>query len=96
MTSFFNLLWQTNPYGGTSDFQTNFFYGGGIGYWFIFLLLAIAAFIFIYWDSERRKLPAIAWRIGAFVAVLLLVPAMLYKFTVRESQVYDYFFMKDL
>ncbi len=90
--SFLGIPWQdTGPYGATSNFQSNFFYGAGLGFWFYFLLLALAAAIWIYYDSERRSLKATAWRIGGFVAIGLVLPSLLFKMGVRESEVYRYF-----
>jgi hypothetical protein len=68
----------------------NFFFSG-IGYWFYFLLLALAALIWVYYDSARRDLDAISWRIGVLVAVGLLLPSIFFKFSVQESQVYEYY-----
>jgi len=89
------IPWQdTGPYGATSNFQSNFFFGAGLGYWFYFLILALAAAIWIYFDSERRNLKATAWRIGGFIAVVLLLPSLLFKMSVRQSEVYQYFDIK--
>ncbi|MBC8509693.1 MAG: FHA domain-containing protein [Chloroflexi bacterium] len=86
-----DVPWQDGPYGATSNFQTNYFFSGGLGYWFFFLILALAAAIWLYYDSDKRKLDATAWRIGAFIAVGLLLPSLLFKMVVRESEVYQYF-----
>lgn len=89
---FLGIPWQGDgPYGATSNFQANYFYGGGLGYWFFFLILALVAAIWLYYDSDKRKLNATAWRIGAFIAVGLLLPSLLFKMIVRESEVYQYF-----
>ena len=86
------LLWQGGGLNSaTSNFQSNFFYGVGIGYWFFFLILAVAAAIWVYYDSQKRNLDALAFRIGTWVAVVLLLPALLFKLTVRESEVAAYF-----
>jgi hypothetical protein len=81
------------PYGATSSFLRNFFFNG-IGYWFYFLILALAALIWIFYDSSRRKLDAVSWRIGAVVALLLMIPSIFFKFTVLETQVIDYYDLK--
>lgn len=87
-----NIPWQdSDPYGETSNFLTNFFFGPGLGYWIYFLILAIAAAIWLYYDSDRRELKVTAWRIGSFVAVGLLLPSLLFKMGVREGEVYQYF-----
>jgi hypothetical protein len=87
-------LWQgEDPFGATSSFLTHFFFNG-IGYWFYFLLLALAALIWVYYDSSRRKLDAVSWRIGTLIAVGLLIPSIFFKFSVLEKDVYEYFNIK--
>ena len=89
---FLGIPWQdTGPYEATNNFQTNFFFGSGLGYWFYFLILALVAAIWIYYDSDRRNMKATAWRIGGFIAVGLLLPALFFKMGVREGEVYRYF-----
>jgi hypothetical protein len=89
---FLDIPWQdTGPYSTGDSFQSNFFYGSGLGYWFYFLLLAVIAALWIYYDSQQRKLEATAWRIGSFIAVALVLPALFYKWEVRESAVNQYF-----
>jgi len=86
--------WQgEGPYGATSNFLRNFFFNG-IGYWFYFLILALVALIWIFYDSSRRNLDAVSWRIGAFVALLLLLPSIFFKFSVLETEVVDYYNIK--
>lgn len=88
----FSTPWQDpDPYGETSIFLTDFFFGPGLGYWIFFLILAIAAAIWLYYDSERRELKVTLWRIGSLVAVGLLLPSLLFKMGVREGEVYQYF-----
>lgn len=89
-----NLL-EDGPYGATSSFQRNFFFGGGIGMWFIFLLLAIAGAIWISYEIQHRKLNLPGWKIASFVAIGLLLPAILFKFTVTEREVSDYYVVKE-
>lgn len=79
------------PYSTTSSFQNNFFFGGGIGLWFIFFLLAVAAAIFVGYDSQKRGLQVPAYKIASYVAIGLLLPAMLFKFTVTQADVNGYF-----
>lgn len=82
------------PYSGTSAFQRNFFFGG-IGLWFIFFLLALIALIWVFYDSQRRKLDATAWRFAAIIGLILVLPAMFFKFTVVEENVNSYFSVKE-
>lgn len=58
-----------------------FFYGlGGIGGWLIFLLVALAAVIWLLYDSTSRRLPAIGWKLGIIFGLLLIVPTILFRF----------------
>jgi len=80
----------------TNQFFEWFYYGlNGLGGWFIFLLLALAAVIVVLYDSSRRRLPAIGWRMGIIITALLLIPAILYRFTIGDppnpnSPLYDF------
>lgn len=67
----------------TNQFFVWFYYGlGGLGGWFIFLLLALAAVIWVLYDSSNRRLPATGWKIAIVLISLLILPAILYRFTV--------------
>ncbi len=71
---------------------TNFyewFYNGlsGLGGWFLFFLLALAAVIFVLYDTQKRHLPAIGWKMGTILAACLLVPAIIFRFSSLETQV---------
>ena len=68
---------------GTNQFFEWYFYGlGGIGGWVIFLLLALAATIFVFYDSQNRQVKATGWRLGVLLLTTMLLPTMLYRFTV--------------
>jgi hypothetical protein len=70
----------------TNEFFNWFFYGlGGLGGWFIFLLLALIADVWLIYDSSKRRLPAVGWRIGVIILTLLILPALLYRFTVDPT-----------
>jgi hypothetical protein len=67
----------------TNEFFIWFYYGlGGLGGWFIFLLLALVGVIWLLYDSSRRRLPALGWRLAVILTGLLILPAVLYRFTV--------------
>jgi hypothetical protein len=67
----------------TNDFFVWFYYGlGGLGGWFIFLLLAVVGVVWTLYDSTRRRLPALGWRLAVVLTALLIIPALLYRFTV--------------
>ncbi len=70
----------------TNDFFVWFYYGlNGLGGWFIFLLVALAAMIWVLYDSQRRRLPALGWRMAVVLTTLLILPAILYRFTVDPT-----------
>lgn len=54
---------------------------GGIGGWLIFLLLALAAIIWVLYDSSTRHIPALGWKLGIILSALLIVPAVVYRLT---------------
>jgi hypothetical protein len=67
----------------TNSFFLWFYYGlNGLGGWFIFVLIALAAMVWLLYDSQRRKLPATGWRMGVILLAALILPAILYRFTV--------------
>lgn len=71
----------------TNNFFIWFFTGlNGLGGWFIFLLLALASVIWMFYDSSKRRLPALGWRLGAILLLVLLVPATIYRFSSVETQ----------
>lgn len=77
----FSLSWQEAI--GTNSFFMWYFYGlGGLGGWFLFLLLAVGAVIWLMYDSQTRRLPATGWKLGVVVLTLLILPTILYRFTV--------------
>jgi hypothetical protein len=71
----------------TNAFFQWFYYGlakpgvEGIGGWVIFLLISLAAVIWLVYDSLNRRLPAIGWRMAAILTACLLLPAILFRFT---------------
>ena len=67
----------------TNAFFTWFYYGlSGLGGWFLFLLLALIGMIWLLYDSSNRRLPALGWRLGVILTTALIVPAIIYRFTV--------------
>lgn len=88
---FSQFFQEDGPFSGTSTFQRNFFFGG-IGLWFIFFLLALIALIWVFFDSNRRKLDATAWKVAVIVCFILVLPAMVFKFApnINEVKVNEY------
>jgi hypothetical protein len=69
----------------TNTFFSWFYYGlNGLGGWLIFLLVALAAIIWLFYDSARRRLPVPGWRLGIALSLVLILPAILYRFTVND------------
>lgn len=54
---------------------------------FLFLLLDILAIFWIFLDSANRRINALAWRMGAIVPVLLILPSFFIKFSSPEAQI---------
>jgi hypothetical protein len=68
----------------TNEFFLWFLYGmGGLGGWFLFFLLALAANVWMIYDGQKRMLRATGWLLSAILTGLLIVPSMLYRFTVN-------------
>lgn len=75
----------------TSQFLYNFFFGlNGIGYWVLFLILVIAAIVFMLYDSQKRNIPATSWKIGVILCAMLILPAMLFRFSVTPNNIVRY------
>ncbi len=69
----------------TNSFFNWFYYGlGNLGGWFLFFLVALAAVVWLFYDSASRRLPALGWRLGISLAAFLILPAALYRFTVNN------------
>ena len=68
---------------GTNAFFEWYFYGlNGLGGWLFFLLLGAAAVVWLFYDSQNRHLPATGWRLGVVLLALLVLPTIIYRFTV--------------
>jgi hypothetical protein len=66
----------------TNEFFIWFYYGlSGLGGWLIFLLLSLIAVIWMLYDSGTRRLPALGWKMGSILTALLILPAIIYRFT---------------
>lgn len=67
----------------TNTFFEWYYFGlGGIGGWLIFLILALAAVVWVFYDSQTRRFSAIGWRIGVIVMATAVLPTIMYRFTV--------------
>lgn len=71
----------------TNAFFIWFFTGlNGLGGWIFSLIFALAAVIWIFYDSSKRNLPVLGWRLGAALLALLLLPAIIYRFSSIETR----------
>ena len=69
----------------TNQFFLWFYYGlNGLGGWFIFMLMALIAVVWVLYDSQTRRLHVIGWRMGIILVALLIIPAILFRFTVTD------------
>jgi hypothetical protein len=69
----------------TNTFFSWFYYGlNGLGGWFIFLLVALVAVIWLLYDSAHRRLPVLGWRLGIALSIVPILPTILYRFTVND------------
>ncbi len=48
---------------------------------------ALAAVVWIFYDSSKRNLPVLGWRLGASLLALLLIPAIIYRFSSAEIRI---------
>jgi pSer/pThr/pTyr-binding forkhead associated (FHA) protein len=60
---------------GANGLANWWFTAGRVGGWAVFLLLALAAVAWMIYDSRSRRIPLLGWLLGAFVAVLWLLPS---------------------
>lgn len=70
----------------TNQFFYWFLYGlngakPGIGGWVIFLLLALAAVIWVSYDNSTRRLRAVGWQMAVIFTAVLILPVIMYRFT---------------
>lgn len=69
----------------TNAFFIWFFTGlNGLGGWIIFLTFALMAVIWIYYDSTKRNLSVIGWRLAATILAFLMLPTIIYRFASDE------------
>ena len=70
---------------------TWYFYGlAGLGGWVIIFLISLVVLVYVWLDSLKRSLMAWGWRISAIVLAALILPSVLFRFTVSFSQFSDY------
>ena len=71
----------------TNAFFIWFFEGlKGLGGWFVFFLLGSIAVIVVWYDSKRRRLPAIGWQLAVILSAALILPALLFRFAGTDTK----------
>ena len=65
----------------TNAFYRWFYTGLDIGGWVIFMMFGLAAVIVIIYDSGTSRVPALGWKLGVIFSAALILPAMVYRFT---------------
>ena len=69
------------------DFFELYYTGlGGIGWWVVLVVIAVAVYVFMWWDSDKRNLPAREWNLAARLLPTLLLPTVIYRFSGLENQ----------
>lgn len=53
---------------------------GGFGGWMIFMLLALVAVAYVFFDSSNRNIRAPGWRLATLLPLLLFVPTILVRY----------------
>ncbi len=69
------------------SFFSWFYYWGGLGGWLLFFVFAIATVAWLFYDSFTRRLPVLGLQIVSVFSAALILPAALYRFTVREGEI---------
>ena len=77
----FGKFLQGGPFPGIGAFQNNYFFSGGIGLWLFFLLLAVISVAVISYETQRRNISAPGLKVGVYIALVLLIPSILFRFT---------------
>ncbi len=73
---------------GTNQFFEWFFVGlNGLGGWFVFFILGLAAIIALLYDSQRRRIPAIGWKLAVLLTAALIVPAIVFRFSSSDTRI---------
>ena len=69
------------------DFFELYYNGlGGIGWWVLLAVLSVAVYVYMWWDSGKRSLPAREWNLAAMLLPALLLPTFFYRFSGPETQ----------
>lgn len=82
----------------TTDFFIWFFNGlAGFGGWLIFFLVALISALYVFLDSNTRKLPVSGWRISIVLVSMLILPVAIHHFLsitaqARIASYLEYFF----
>lgn len=64
----------------TMNFVDWYYYAlNGWGGWLFFFFIALAAVIWVFFDSYNREIKATGWRLGVVLALALFIPTMLFK-----------------
>lgn len=59
---------------------------GGIGLWPLLFILAAGVYIYMWWDSGERSLPAREWKLAALLLPGLLLPTVIWRLANPEVQ----------
>lgn len=69
------------------DFFELYYNGlGGIGWWVLLAVIAVAVYVYMWWDTGKRELAAREWNLAALLLPFLLLPTLVYRFSGAETQ----------
>ncbi len=71
----------------TGAFFNWYFAGlGGIGGWFVFMLLALVGVVWLIYDTQSRRIRAVGWLMSAILIALLLTPTLVFSLVSGDVQ----------
>lgn len=83
---FFVPLFQGGVSSVDAVFNWWYFGLGGLGGWALFLLIAIGANVYIFLDSQSRKVSGMGWKAASLLPIILILPTLLFRFSSGETQ----------
>jgi hypothetical protein len=57
-----------------------------LGGWSLFLLVAIGANVYVFLDSQSRKVSAMGWKAATLLPIILILPTIFFRFSSDETR----------